>query len=198
MARIDRRRRHDRRGPDGHVDLAQLEAELERYRDRPADRLVLGGLERDRDRHRHRRRVVAAAPVRGDRPVGLRGGCPVRRDRHGSPADGDGYLDAIFISPHKLIGGPGTPGLLVARRALFTNRVPDVPGGGTVAYVNPDEHDYLVDVEHREEGGTPDIVGSIRAGLVFQLKQAVGLDEIQRREEGFLGERSSRGRPTRT
>ena len=94
----------------------------------------------------------------------------------GSPADGDDYLDAIFVSPHKLIGGPGTPGLLVARRALFTNRVPDVPGGGTVAFVNPKEHDYLADVEHREEGGTPEIVGSIRAGLIFQLKEAVGID----------------------
>ena len=59
----------------------------------------------------------------------------------------DEYLDAIFVSPHKLIGGPGTPGLLVARRDLFTNRVPDVPGGGTVSFVNPEEHDYLADVD---------------------------------------------------
>ena len=86
------------------------------------------------------------------------------------------------------IGGPGTPGVLVARRELFANRVPDVPGGGTVAYVNPTEHDFLPEIEHREEGGTPDIVGSIRAGLVFQLKQAVGVDEIQRREERFVRE----------
>jgi len=95
------------------------------------------------------------------------------------------YLDAIFISPHKFIGGPGTPGLLLARRALFTNRVPSVPGGGTVEYVNPTEHVYLTDVERREEGGTPDIVGSIRAGLVFQLKEAVGADLIREREESF-------------
>jgi len=101
---------------------------------------------------------------------------------------GTGHLDAIFVSPHKLIGGPGTPGLLVARRELFTNRVPDVPGGGTVAYVNPSEHDYLPDVEHREEGGTPDIVGSIRAGLVFQLKEAVGVEEIKAREARFVQE----------
>ena len=98
----------------------------------------------------------------------------------------DDYYDAIFVSPHKLIGGPGTPGLLVARRELFTNRVPDVPGGGTVAYVNPTEHDYLSDVEHREEGGTPAIIGAIRAGLVFQLKEAVGVDTIRRREERFV------------
>jgi selenocysteine lyase/cysteine desulfurase len=81
--------------------------------------------------------------------------------------DGDAtldYKDAIVISPHKFIGGPGTPGVLVARRELFRNRVPTSPGGGTVAYVNPLEHVYLDDPEHREEGGTPAIVESIRAG----------------------------------
>jgi selenocysteine lyase/cysteine desulfurase len=94
-------------------------------------------------------------------------------------------LDAVFISPHKFIGGPGTPGVLVGRRDLFRNRVPSVPGGGTVAYVNPAEHVYLDDVEHREEGGTPAIVESIRAGLVFQLKEAVGAEAIRSREESF-------------
>jgi selenocysteine lyase/cysteine desulfurase len=95
-------------------------------------------------------------------------------------------LDAVFLSPHKFIGGPGTPGVLAARRDLFKNSVPAVPGGGTVAYVNPSEHVYLSDVEHREEGGTPGIVESIRAGLVFQLKQSVGTAEIRRREESFI------------
>ncbi|MDT8435685.1 MAG: aminotransferase class V-fold PLP-dependent enzyme [Gemmatimonadota bacterium] len=96
------------------------------------------------------------------------------------------YKDAIFLSPHKMIGGPGTPGVLVARRALFRNSVPDVVGGGTVSYVNPTEHRYLEDPEQREEGGTPAIVESIRAGLVFRLKQAVGAETIRRREESFI------------
>ena len=96
------------------------------------------------------------------------------------------YKDAIFISPHKFIGGPGTPGLLVARRELFHNRVPTAPGGGTVKYVNPLEHVYDPDPEHREEGGTPAIVESIRAGLVFQLKEAVGVEAIREREETFI------------
>jgi selenocysteine lyase/cysteine desulfurase len=104
----------------------------------------------------------------------------------GSAPKGSWYKDAIFISPHKLIGGPGTPGVLVVRKNLLTNRVPAVPGGGTVAYVNPTEHRYLDNPEHREEGGTPAIVESIRAGLVFQLKQAVGAEEIERREESFI------------
>jgi Aminotransferase class-V len=81
---------------------------------------------------------------------------------------------------------PSTPGILVARRELLHNTVPDVPGGGTVAYVNPEEHVYLDDPAQREEGGTPAIIESIRAGLVFQLKQAVGHDVIRAHEESFL------------
>ena len=96
------------------------------------------------------------------------------------------HKDAIVLSPHKFIGGPGTPGVLVARRELLTNRVPVVPGGGTVAYVNPTGHRYLADPEQREEGGTPAIVESIRAGLVFQLKAAVGTEVIRALEEAFL------------
>ena len=96
------------------------------------------------------------------------------------------YKDAVFLSPHKFIGGPGTPGVLVVRRELLTNTVPDVVGGGTVAYVNPSEHVYLTDPVHREEGGTPAIVESIRAGLVFGLKEAVGVDMIRAREQDFV------------
>lgn len=96
------------------------------------------------------------------------------------------YKDAIFISPHKFIGGPSTPGVLVARRELFANRVPDVPGGGTVAYVNADDHRYLADPTHREEGGTPAIIEAVRAGMVFQLKQAVGTATIRAQEERHL------------
>jgi selenocysteine lyase/cysteine desulfurase len=105
--------------------------------------------------------------------------------RDGPDAELD-YKDAVFISPHKFIGGPGTPGLLAGRRELFHNRVPAAPGGGTVAYVNPFEHVYLEDPERREEGGTPAIVESIRAGLVFQLKAAVGVEAIREREESFI------------
>ncbi len=95
------------------------------------------------------------------------------------------YKDAVFLSPHKFVGGPGTPGVLVARRSLLHNRVPDVVGGGTVAYVNPTDHRYLDDPVHREEGGTPAIIESIRAGLVFQLKQAVGVATIKEHEESY-------------
>jgi selenocysteine lyase/cysteine desulfurase len=172
---------------DGHIDLAHLECELERHRDRPrligsfsAASNVTGIMTDVRavSALLHRFGALALWDYAAAAPY-----VPIDM---GSPGDGSDYLDAIFISPHKLIGGPGTPGLLVARRELFTNRVPDVPGGGTVAFVNPEDHDYLSDIEHREEGGTPEIVGSIRAGLIFQLKEAVGLDRITEREERFV------------
>jgi selenocysteine lyase/cysteine desulfurase len=101
------------------------------------------------------------------------------------PGAGD-HKHAIFFSPHKLVGGPQTPGVLVVRRDLVRNRVPTVPGGGTVSFVDPVGHRYLDDPVGREEGGTPGIVESIRAGLVVALKQAVGTDLIQTRERRFL------------
>ncbi|MGO8959037.1 MAG: aminotransferase class V-fold PLP-dependent enzyme, partial [Streptosporangiaceae bacterium] len=81
------------------------------------------------------------------------------------------------------IGGPQTPGVLVVHRDLVRNQVPTVPGGGTVLFVDPIGHRYLDDPVAREEGGTPAIIESIRAGLGFALKQAVGTDTIQASEE---------------
>ena len=100
--------------------------------------------------------------------------------------DEDTAKDAIFLSPHKFVGGPGTPGVLIVKKKLLTNRVPSVPGGGTVSYVSPAEHTYLTDHAHREEGGTPAIIEAIRAGLVFGLKDAVGPDVIRDREEELI------------
>lgn len=95
-------------------------------------------------------------------------------------------FDAVFISPHKFIGGPGTPGVLVAKSAIFTNSVPAVVGGGTVSYVTPHDHAYIADHERREEGGTPGVVESIRAGLVFKLQSEVGTTEIERLEASLV------------
>jgi selenocysteine lyase/cysteine desulfurase/tRNA(Ile)-lysidine synthase TilS/MesJ len=92
--------------------------------------------------------------------------------------------DAIFISPHKFIGGVGTPGVLIAKRSLFSSSsAPSTPGGGSVFYVSRDDHRYLKETEWREEAGTPAIVESIRCGLVFQLKQSVGTDYIHSCED---------------
>ncbi len=95
-------------------------------------------------------------------------------------------LDAVFISPHKFVGGPGTPGVLVVKEHLITNAVPTTVGGGTVRYVSPEHHSYVDDPERREEGGTPAIVESIRAGLAFKIQQDVGFEEITQRESSFI------------
>ena len=93
--------------------------------------------------------------------------------------------DAVFLSPHKFVGGPGTPGVLIVKKQLLKNSVPASPGGGTVLYVTPVDHKFITDHERREEGGTPAIVESIRAGLVFKLQQAVGTDLIENLEASF-------------
>ncbi len=94
--------------------------------------------------------------------------------------------DAVFISVHKFTGGPQTPGLLAANRALFRTRAPAEPGGGTVLYTSPWDHRYLDDLQHREEGGTPPIVQVIRAGLCFDLKAILGTERLHAVEEHFV------------
>lgn len=93
------------------------------------------------------------------------------------------HKDAIFFSMHKFVGGVQTPGVLVAKKSLFRNTVPNGCGGGTVFFVTQGGHRYLKDTEMREEGGTGAIVESVRAGLVMQLKEAVGSPNIMAREE---------------
>ncbi|MEH6443641.1 MAG: aminotransferase class V-fold PLP-dependent enzyme [Oceanospirillaceae bacterium] len=95
-------------------------------------------------------------------------------------------LDAVFISTHKFIGGPGTPGLLVVNGDYLHNSVPAVPGGGTVMFVTPQTHTFIDNIERREEGGTPSIVESIRAGLVFNLQQQIGTEKIESLEHGYI------------
>jgi selenocysteine lyase/cysteine desulfurase len=104
----------------------------------------------------------------------------------GIDMNGAAPIDAVFVSPHKFIGGPGTPGILIAKQSIMNNSVPAVVGGGTVVYVTPEDHRYVDNAERREEGGTPAIVESIRAGMVFKLQQEVSTDEIERREAVFV------------
>lgn len=164
----------------GHISADDLDAKLQRYAHRA---LKIGtfsaasnvtGIRNDchalaRVLHRHDALAffdyAAAGPY-------------VDIDMNPRRADGtldeDAALDAVFLSVHKFLGGPRTPGLLVARRGLFANRVPSEPGGGTVLYTSPTEHVYLRETSHRETGGTPPIVGSIQAGLAFDLKASIG------------------------
>jgi len=94
------------------------------------------------------------------------------------------YLDAIFFSPHKFLGGPGSAGVLIFNKKLYKNTVPDNPGGGTVSYTNPwGQHDYFDDVETREDGGTPAFLQTIKIALSIQLKEKMGVENIRKRED---------------
>jgi selenocysteine lyase/cysteine desulfurase len=173
---------------DGHIDLVELESRLIEHRNRP---LRIGsfsaasnvtGIISDTSaisRLLHEHGALSFWDFAASAPY-------VAIDMASSGEGNIDYKDAVFVSPHKLIGGPGTPGVLVVRRDLLRNEVPVVPGGGTVQYVSPDHHSYIHDAEHREEGGTPAIIESIRAGLVFRLKESVGVDTIRRLEHGFI------------
>ncbi len=173
---------------DGHVSLDHLERELRRHAHRPT---LIGSFSAASNVTGIITDTIAVSTLLHEHGAlslwDYAAAAPYVAIDMGSNADGNlAYKDAIFISPHKLIGGPGTPGVLVARRELFTNRVPDLPGGGTVRYVSTTEHDYHHEIEHREEAGTPAIIESIRAGLVFQLKEAVGAEVIEARESAFV------------
>ena len=100
------------------------------------------------------------------------------------PEDPMKKLDAIYFSPHKFLGGPGSPGVLVFDSSLYQCAVPDNPGGGTVDWTNPwGEYKYVDDIETREDGGTPGFLQTIRASLAIRLKEIMGVDNILRAEE---------------
>ncbi len=175
---------------NGRIDEDHLERELLAYRDRPvkigsfsAASNVTGIVSNTASvtvlLHRHSALAfwdfAAAAPY-----------VAIDMNLESDTGDHNAAKDAIFISPHKFVGGPGTPGVLVVKRALVTNRVPTVPGGGTVTYVSADSHSYISDPAIREEGGTPAIIESIRAGLVFKLKSVVGESTIEALEHSFV------------
>lgn len=98
-----------------------------------------------------------------------------------APGAGD-HFDALYFSPHKFVGGPGASGVLVADKGLFGRARPVVPGGGTVSYVTRAHHRYVQQIERREEAGTPNILGDIRAGLVCRMKCDLGVDLIEQAE----------------
>jgi len=103
------------------------------------------------------------------------------------PDDPMEALDAIFFSPHKFLGGPGSSGVMVFNSALYHSLVPDNPGGGTVDWTNPwGEFKYVDDIEAREDGGTPGFLQTIKAALCIKLKEQMGVDQMRRREEELV------------
>ena len=96
-------------------------------------------------------------------------------------------LDAIFFSPHKFLGGPGSSGVLIFNKKLYRNRIPDHPGGGTVTWTNPwGEHHYVEDIEIREDGGTPGFLQAIKAALAVRLKEKMQVKHIRAREQQLV------------
>ncbi|HRD09036.1 MAG TPA: aminotransferase class V-fold PLP-dependent enzyme, partial [Saprospiraceae bacterium] len=103
------------------------------------------------------------------------------------PSEEGTHLDAIYFSPHKFLGGPGSNGVLIFNSSLYKNRVPDHPGGGTVDWTNPwGEHKYHEEIEAREDGGTPGFLQTIRIALAIRLKEKMGVDNIKAREQEIL------------
>lgn len=170
---------------EGRIDLAALETALRdpRFAGRPklgsfSAASNVTGVRTDvpevaRLLRRHGARVAfdyaAAAPYVD---VDVRGGS-------------DAQIDALMLSPHKFLGGPGSPGMLVFHRDLYRLRSPTTAGGGTVAYVGPEGHAFLGDVEAREDAGTPGIAQRIRAALAFRVKERVGTARIEAREDAW-------------
>jgi selenocysteine lyase/cysteine desulfurase len=176
----------------GRISPEHLDEQLAQYRERPVKIGTFSaasnvtGIHNDCDalaRVLHRHGALAFFDFAASGPY-------VAIDMHPCGLDGapdpEAAMDAVFLSTHKFLGGPRAPGLLIANRRLFSNRVPTEPGGGTVLYTSPTEHVYLADASHRETGGTPPIAGSIQAGLCFDLKHSIGTDRIRRVEQAFL------------
>ena len=97
------------------------------------------------------------------------------------------YLDAIYFSPHKFLGGPGSTGILIFNKDLYHNQIPDNPGGGTVDWTNPwGEHKYIDDIETREDGGTPAFLQTMKVAMCIKIKEQMGVSKIHAREEEIL------------
>ncbi|PKL87407.1 MAG: selenocysteine lyase [Ignavibacteriae bacterium HGW-Ignavibacteriae-2] len=171
----------------GLIDLTQLENALKLYKNRP---VKIGSF-------------TACSNVTGIQPpisemaklmhlynglcfVDFAAGAPYMNiDMH--PKEAGAQLDAIFFSPHKFLGGPGTSGVLIFDKKLYKRAVPDHPGGGTVEWTNPwGEHMYIPGIEAREDGGTPGFLQTIKTALCIRLKEEMGVENILKREEELL------------
>jgi len=103
------------------------------------------------------------------------------------PEDPEEKLDAIFFSPHKFLGGPGSSGVMIFNSQLYKNKVPDHPGGGTVDWTNPwGQHKFVSNIEAREDGGTPAFLQAIRAALCIKLKEEMGIENMEMREKELV------------
>jgi len=169
------------------VDTQQLKAELEKYSDR---KMKIGSFTacsnvtgistpyHEMSRIMHENGGFCFIDFAASAPY-------VKMDMH--PKDPLQALDAIFFSPHKFLGGPGSSGVLVFNSAIYNSSVPDNPGGGTVDWTNPwGEFKYVDDIEAREDGGTPGFLQTIRTALCIELKNSMGVANIEKRERELV------------
>ena len=171
----------------GLVDPARLAAQLQRHHDRP---IKIGAFSacsnvtgirtpyHDLARVMHEYCGFCFVDFAASAPY-------VAIDMH--PPDPLAKLDAVYFSPHKFLGGPGTPGVLVFDSELYHNRVPDQPGGGTVNWTNPwRQHSFVDNIELREDGGTPGFLQTIKAALALRLKDQMSVERMLAREHELV------------
>lgn len=175
---------------DGGIDLGHLERLLQTpaYRNRQkigsfsAASNVTGMLSPVRDIARllHRHDAIACFDYAACAPY-------VDIDMHPDDPDGDASMDAVFLSPHKFLGGPGSSGILVFNKRIYPEHLPPtVAAGGTVDYVGPQDQDFIRDIEEREKPGTPGVIQTIKAALAFAIKDELGTQVIAARERALL------------
>lgn len=109
----------------------------------------------------------------------------------------DASIDAIFLSPHKFLGGPGASGVLVFNERIYHRELPpSVSAGGTVDYVGMNGQDYVPNIEERERAGTPGVLQTLKAALVFEIKDRVGAERIMAREHALTARAMTAWRET--
>ena len=177
---------------DGGVDLAELERRLQnpKYRGR---RLIgsFSAASNVTGRRTPVHQIARILHAHGALAVFDFAACapyvPIDMNPEPGAEGGDPSLDAIFVSPHKFLGGPGSSGVLVFNERIYhPDLPPSIGGGGTVDYVGPHAHDFVHDIEEREKAGTPGTLQTMKAALAFLVKDAVGVDKIEAREDELL------------
>ncbi len=169
------------------VDLDELRAQLEKYKDRE---MKIGAFTACSNVTGIETPIHAMAKIMHEHEgycfVDYAASAPyVDIDMH--PDDPMEKLDAILFSPHKFLGGPGSSGVLIFCKSLYNSNTPDQPGGGTVDWTNPwGEYKYIDDIEAREDGGTPGFLQAIRTALAIKLKEQIGTDKMRIREQELV------------
>ncbi|MCD6115752.1 aminotransferase class V-fold PLP-dependent enzyme, partial [bacterium] len=181
-----------RLAPDGGIDLEHLEELLQKPEYQ--NRLRIGSFSAasnvtgmktsvpDVSRLLHKYNALACFDYAASAPY-----VKIDMNPDPGPQGGDTSIDAVFISPHKFLGGPGSSGVLVFNEKIYKRELaPSVAGGGTVLYVNSGFQDYFTDIEEREKAGTPGVLQTLKAAMAFEVKETITTEKIEKREHELL------------